>query len=881
MLSLLSADKIKDLFYQALDRAPDDRPTFLSQACAGDAILLREVEALLSLITEHQDFLQEPLFDRSAADLAADVLDVDGTSPVSPRRVGPYRIIREVGRGGMGAVYLAARDDGHYDQQVAVKLIKRGMDSDEVVRRFRLERQILANLAHANISRLLDGGVSADGRPYFVMEFVNGSPIDEYADQEGLSIGERLVLFCRVCDAVQYAHERNIIHRDLKPGNVLITPEGTVKLLDFGIAKFLNPEQSTETTNQTDTAGRVLTPAYASPEQLHGSPLTKTSDVYSLGVLLYKLLTGHRPYAIPSRSSGDTSRDVIETDPEAPSKAISKQSRVDLTGVESGRQSIRPLRRALKGDLDNIVLMALRRNPTRRYSSVDLLSGDIRHHLSGLPVTARKDNLTYRTTKFLKRNKRYSISIVTVAIACAVLGLVLGSFTVRGKIRNSIAVMPLINATQDSNMDYLSDGITDDLINRLRRLPGLRVGAHDSVFNYKGKAIDAKSIGRDLDVEAVLLGRVSTDGVNIVVTSTLIDSSNNHEIWNKAYRGRPSDLQNIQDELAQDVAHELGTQVSRDTNKANQTSRTTDAQTYNLYLEGDFLWKQRSPQSLTKAIECFNQAVNSDPKYAPAYTGLAISHSLLGAYRFVAPDESFGKAKIEATKAIEIDPSLPEAHASLALIAWLYDWDWVSAEREFKRAIEINPSYPLAHHWYGLFLAEMSRFDEAISEEKRALQLDPVSSPTIADLGRIYFFARRYDEAMDQYKKAAELTGPVGDYIPNVQALYRQTGMASELRTLEEDPELKRALDAGGMKAYWRKRFELLCKLYTKKPADPYAMAEALARIGETDAAVKELNVAYQKHDHLMTQLKVNPEFDALGSNAGFNELLRRMNLAN
>src|SRR6266545_3730972 len=318
---------VKQIFQSALDCELQERPTFLASACGGDAALQQRVESLLSLDREHEDFLKSPVFELSAADVATRVLEEDEEPSLLAQHIGPYRIIREIGRGGMGAVYLAARDDGQYDQQVAIKLIKRGMDSEEVLRRFRRERQILANLSHPNISRLLDGGMTLDGRPYFVMEYVAGMPIDEYADQQQLSIDERLKLFRRVCAAVQHAHERKIIHRDLKPCNVLITADGTVKLLDFGIAKLLDAEQSSKTIDQTDTARRVLTPEYASPEQLRGSPLTDVSDVYSLGILLYKFLTGHRPYAVQSRNSDEILKVLIETDPDKPSVAIERRSR--------------------------------------------------------------------------------------------------------------------------------------------------------------------------------------------------------------------------------------------------------------------------------------------------------------------------------------------------------------------------------------------------------------------------------------------------------------------------------------------------------------------------------------------------------------------------
>ncbi len=342
--------------------------------------------------------------------------------------IGPYKIIRRIGQGGMGAVYLAARDDDQYKRQVAIKLIRRGMDSDFVLRRFRNERQILASLDHPNIARLLDGGTTEDGRPYFVMEYIEGKPITGYADEHRLATAERLKLFVRVCSAIHYAHQNLVIHRDIKPSNILVTADGTPKLLDFGIAKLLNPELAAQTIEATAVAVRLMTPEYASPEQVRGEQITTSSDVYSLGVLLYELLTGHRPYRISSRLPDDIARVVCEEQPQKPSTAVARVVTAEHTDGSMGA-TLTPesvsrtrdgqpdkLRRKLSGDIDNIVLMAMRKEPQRRYASVDQLSNDIIRHLDGRPVIARKDTLTYRTSKFIRRHKAGVLAAVLILL---------------------------------------------------------------------------------------------------------------------------------------------------------------------------------------------------------------------------------------------------------------------------------------------------------------------------------------------------------------------------------------------------------------------------------------------------------------------------------
>ncbi len=341
--------------------------------------------------------------------------------------IGPYRIIRQIGQGGMGAVYLAERDDQQFKKQVAIKLVKRGMDTEFVLRRFLSERQILAALDHPNIARLLDGGTTADGRPYFVMEYIEGKPIAQYADEKKLTTVERLNLFRKVCSAVHYAHQNLVIHRDIKPSNILVTADGEPKLLDFGIAKLLNPELADQTVEATATVVRLLTPEYASPEQARGEQITTATDIYSLGVVLYELLTGHRPYLITSRLPHEIARVICEQEPQRPSTAVVRSQTIStptgqtvtVTPEEVSRtREGQPdkLRRKLRGDLDNIILMAMRKEPQRRYSSVDQLSNDIRRHIEGLPVIARKDTFAYRSAKFIKRNKAGAIAALLILL---------------------------------------------------------------------------------------------------------------------------------------------------------------------------------------------------------------------------------------------------------------------------------------------------------------------------------------------------------------------------------------------------------------------------------------------------------------------------------
>jgi eukaryotic-like serine/threonine-protein kinase len=424
--------RLNEIFHAAQLLDTEQRATFVATACAGDASLQREVEDLLRADDGAERFLETA---------AIHQFPLDEPAPVDAgRRFGVYRVVGEIGRGGMGAVYLAERADGQFEQRVAIKVIKRGMDTAHILERFRAERQILASLDHPNIARLIDGGTTGDGRPYFVMEHIEGRAIDEYADEQRLSVHDRLTLFLQVCDAVSYAHQHLIVHRDIKPQNILVTTAGVPKLLDFGIAKVL--QESGDQGTLTIGGFQLLTPDYASPEQIEGRQTTTQTDVYSLGVVLYELLTGRSPYRPKTWTTPEIFESVRQSDVQRPSTAVGRKpteetarKRRPLTldrAAATGTPSLDRLRTQLRGDLDAIVLATLRKEPERRYRSVDQFAGDIRRHLGGLPVRVREDSLWYRGAKFARRNR------VGVA-ATAVVGLTLvgGSMTTAWQAREA------------------------------------------------------------------------------------------------------------------------------------------------------------------------------------------------------------------------------------------------------------------------------------------------------------------------------------------------------------------------------------------------------------------------------------------------------------
>ncbi len=527
--------QLKELFHAAVELAPPDREAFLKANCAADAELHCEVSALLTAHESAGDFIEHPaLVD---VGLVADN-ESNRSAAVTGQQIGSYRIIRELGRGGMGSVYLAARADESFDKQVALKLIKRGMDSDAIIKRFVMERQILANLDHPNIARLIDGGTTEDGLPYFVLEYIEGTTITRYCDQHKLNTIERLKLFRQVCAAVQFAHQNLIVHRDLKPSNIIVTADGTPKLLDFGIAKLFSSDWSSSV-EATATIGRVLTPEYASPEELRGLPVTTSSDVYSLGVVLYELLSGHRPFNFESRSPEDVARKIAESQPIKPSVVITrieterhaddpKQISSTPEAISRARDgNIDKLRRRLVGDLDNILLKALRKEPERRYTSVQEFSEDLRRHLEGLPVLARPDTLSYRTSKFITRHKAGMAAVLIVALTLVSATIVTGWQARVARIGRARA------ERRFGEIRKLSNSLVIEVQSSLTTIPGTA----PTQRLLAQKSLDyLDSLAQDEDKDVGVLGELASAYLNVgsLQAWTLFDSAGALQSYQKA-----------------------------------------------------------------------------------------------------------------------------------------------------------------------------------------------------------------------------------------------------------------------------------------------------------------------------------------------------------
>ncbi len=716
-------DQVKEIFSQALERHPEERSTFLRQACAGDDTLRAEIESLLSSFDGASNFLEEfP---------AADLLSAQAqllTEKMAGKRIGAYRILREIGQGGMAVVYLGERDDQNYRKQVAIKMVKPGIDTEQILHRFLNERQTLATLDHSNIVKLLDGGSSEDGSPYLVMEHVEGPPIDEYCDENKLSIDERLRLFREVCSAVQYAHEKLVIHRDLKPSNILIASGGVPRLLDFGIAKLLNPD-CFQTALVTRTDSRPMTPEYASPEQIRGQAVSTATDVYSLGVLFFELLSGHRPFHSVGRSLLEMERIVCETDPEKPSIVIRRtEQRTSRDGGPSTaitpesvsqQRGLQPaeLQRRLRGDLDTIAMKALRKEPERRYASVAEFSEDVGRYLTGMPVKARKATIAYRGGRFLQRHKESLAAALVVLALVAAIGVwqvrrvarqtstVSPAGNAQVQARRSVAILGFENLSDRPDTAWVSTALSEMLSaelaagEKLRTVPGetvarmkIDLGLHDTE-HLAPEALRPirKNLGSDYVVVGSYFDLGKDSGGQIRLDLRLQDTAKGETLATVSETSSEAQLLDLVNRVGRKLRDDLGVaDVSQVDAVGIRASIPSNQDAMRLYSEG--LAKLRTFDA-QGARDLLTRAVDSDPTYPLAHAELAKAWMALG-YK--------AKALDEAKKALELSSKLSrEDHSLVEAGYYEVNKDWDKAIDTYQTLAKSSPD----NVEYGLALA--------------------------------------------------------------------------------------------------------------------------------------------------------------------------------
>lgn len=780
-------DKLKLILAGALEeRSPLARTALVERLCSDDKELLQEAESLLAeaevILEEGDDGLE------ACAEDASTRIPRDSSSEVG-RRIGAYVTVRRIGRGGMGSVYLAARADGHFEKEVAIKVLNPGTDMDEVLQRFRSEQQVLARLDHPNIARLLDAGRTDDGLPYFVMEYIDGVPVTDFIEQAGASIEARLELFLKICSAVEFAHGRSVVHRDLKPSNILVNRAGEPKLLDFGIAKWLRTE--IDPLELTAPGRERLSPIAASPEQAAGAAVTKSSDVYALGALLYEMLTEVRPHRFPNHnpSQAELVSVLFEQQPVLPSLAVTDKDR----------------RRRIQGDLDAIVLKALQKGPANRYPSVRTLAEDVQRYLAGEPVSVSKARSLNRL--FAKAYRNSGVRLAGLAVVVVIAGLMalnwdrlseIWSNQAKGSGRSSaqtsgvpllpeksIAVLPFESLTGE-NDGYFADGVQDNLLTDLARVSDLRVIGRTSVASYRNAKKNPREIGEALRVSFILEGSIQKAGDRIRLNVRLIDTRTEAEAWGEHYDRTIDDLFALQSELAATIASRLKATLLPDEKAAIEKRPTQDMVAYDLYLHAR---EEFYRYNYARAIEFLESATARDPKFALAYAFLAEMN--LYQYRVVtAQDPKYlTRAKEAADKALALAPALAESHLAHAQYYYYGTREYEAALRELKLAapptIEAGFLYLSA-----LIHRRLGHWKEAIRNVERAAELDPRNPFIVNQLLESYLRVRRFQDAETFASKAIRSLPPTDNsrWLLKAESFLKRGRLDDARATLMEAP---------------------------------------------------------------------------------------------
>jgi eukaryotic-like serine/threonine-protein kinase len=785
--------------------------------------------------------------------------------PLPPgTNLGPYEIIQPIGSGGMGDVYRAR--DTRLDRDVAVKVLpERFLRDAEARMRFDREAKAVAALSHPNILSIHDYG-STETFAYSVTELLEGQTLRKRLNEGPLSWRKVVEIGAALADGLAAAHAKGIIHRDVKPENIFLTDDGRVKILDFGIAQLVRQENAGPEIDptlmatapmKTDPYSVVGTAGYMSPEQLRGEQVDATTDIFSLGTVLYEMATGRAAFI--RKTVIDSLSAILAETPD----------------VHTASERMIPF------ELARVIQRCIEKNRSERFQSARDLA-------FALKAIGTSSSLSFEAPSRRKRRLILWGAVAAVAILAVLSFVLVRQVDIDVKPRGasarmirSIAILPFVNATGDRDAEYLSDGITETLINTLAQVPNLRVMSRTSVFHYKDKSPNPVSVGRDLRVSSVVIGRIESIGDRLVVSAELVDASDNALIWGNRYQVARADLFGVQQSIASEIARMLRLQLTGREQQLLTKRHTQDARAYELYLKGRFQWNKRNAEGLYKAIELFNQAIEIDPQYALAYAGLADCYNLLDIWAGLPTNETFPRAKAAAQRALAIDDDLAEAHTSLAYAIHTYEWDWPAAEREYQRAIALNPNYATARQWYAEFLTATGRFDEAAQQGKKALDLDPMSPIINAVVAFNSTMARRYDPAIEQGRRTTQL---FPDFMPGHAYLglaLLESGKPREAITaLEESQKLQdivvvqtwliRAHRAAGEVAIAERLTKELERRGKREYLSPFYMAALYAHGGNRDRAFAELDRALSERTGAMVWIKVDPALDPLRADARF-----------
>lgn len=895
--------QISDIYNVAVELEPREREAFLAQACDGDEELRDEILSLIQADNDSENFISSP-----ALEVAAELLAQDNKQEIVGKQISHFKILSLLGAGGMGEVYLA--QDTKLGRKVALKLLPAMFTQKrDLVKRFRREARAASALNHPNIITIHEIGELNDIQ-FIATEYIKGETLRVRLMREPLSLFEVVDIAIQITGALVAAHHEGIVHRDIKPENIMLRPDGYVKVLDFGLAKLTEANTVSDNARRTSglnttESGLVLgTVAYMSPEQVRGLPVDTRTDIFSLGVVLYEMTIGRSPFK--STTPSDVIAAILKIEPplvtDYPSdyptelaniirKALSKERDDRYQTAKELFDDLKSLRRDLEfaGNVE-----------IKRYAISDIKPSAIQ--TTQLEINAT-DETKFAHTQFsgqyalsiFKRHKKTALVVSALLLIIIIVSAYFFYFVqINEHKATSIAVLPFKNVNGDTNLEYLSDGITESLIYNLSQLPQLKVIARSSAFKYKGKDADLQSVAKSLGVEVVLTGKVEQRGDSLIVNVELVNTGNMTQIWGEQYNGKTSDLLSLQAEISREISIKLRPKLSSNEQQKLAKNHTTENESYRLYLKGRYFWNKRTNEGYKQAIELFQQAIDKDPNYALAYVGLADSQAFLRV-EGETPRESYMKAKVIVRRAMEIDDTLGEAHTTMAMLIHNSDWDWVSAKTEYQRAIELNPNYATAHHWYGELLMQIGRVDESLTLYERALELDPLSLAINADLGIAYFYARQDNRAIEQLQKTIEMDANFFRTYFYLARIYEYQGqykkaLANNQKALTlfgENPaliekitqELSTAFEDSGEQGYWLKRLELTNKYTNLRREWGCDTVGIYVRLGDKNKAFAVMEKEYDERLFDLLFLKVTPEFDAIRTDPKFQNLQKRIGL--
>ena len=849
--------QIERLVQEVLELDPAEREALLDQRCDGDSALREEVESLLSSTQCSRNFLNGNAWQNNV-----DLFQDSESESLSQRQIGHYLIQEKIGAGGMGEVYLA--EDLRLNRRVALKLFDPVQNVDRTTHaRFIREAQLAAALEHPNICAIHEVG-ELEGRPFMAMQFVEGRTVSALVTEGPLGMNRLVPIACEIADAIAAAHARGIIHRDITSRNIMVTAGDHVKVLDFGLAKLLEPDANSAQLELT-SAGEVKgTPSFMSPEQARGEQLDQRSDIFSFGVVLYELATGQKPFG------GKTRADVIS--------AILKDA-PQHTKTVNDKISLR---------LSAVIDKALAKDPNHRYQNMTDMIAALQ--VAGESTPDDDPNLFQ---KLKSHSTHTTIAIITLLIVALGLWLLLTRRQTDPSPNpiKSIAVLPFKPLVAENRDEALEMGMADTLIARLSNIREIEVRPISAVRRYVALDQDPAAAGREQTVDAVLDGSIQKTTDKVRVTVRLVRVKDGATLWTSTFDDRLTDIFAVEDSISNRVAQLLALTLSGEEKSLVAQHSTTDPEAYQLYLKGRYFCSKRTGESIKTSIDYFNQAIAKDPNYALAYAGLAGSYLLLSNYNVTTPLEAYSKARAAVLNALNKDETLAEAHRALGSIKCSYDWDFAGAEVEYKRAIEINPNYADAHFAYGEYLGFMGRLNEALIETKRAQQLDPLSLSINTELGSILYFSGRFDEAIDQVQKTLELEPRhVRAYIELAIALRQkqkdQEAIAALKKGLEVDPQESYALSQLaltygliGKKEDAAKVIDQLKEVSKRQYVLPSDMAAAYVGLGDKERAFEWLEKAYRDRDDGIPFLNVDPSWDTVRSDERFKDIVRRVGL--